>query len=48
MSDAILEIEINDRVAVLKMNRPDKRNAMNEELLEAIDAFFSSPPGLSG
>ncbi len=26
------------------MNRPTKRNAMCDELLEAIDAFFSSPP----
>ena len=26
------------------MNRPDKRNAMCDELLNAIDAFFSSPP----
>lgn len=44
MSDPILKIEVDGRVAVLTLNRPDKRNAMNEELLAAIDAFFSAPP----
>lgn len=44
MSNNILQIEINDRIAVLKMNRPEKRNAMNEDLLKAFDAFFSNPP----
>ncbi|OWU86521.1 enoyl-CoA hydratase [Oceanicola sp. 22II-s10i] len=43
MSD-VLTIEIRDRVAVLTMNRPDKRNAMNDALLGALDAFFSAPP----
>ena len=44
MNNNILQIEINDRIAVLKMNRPEKRNAMNEDLLKAFDAFFSNPP----
>lgn len=44
MSDPILKIEIEDSIATLVMNRPDKRNAMCEELLEALDAFFSAPP----
>ncbi len=44
MSDPILKIEIEDSIATLTMNRPDKRNAMCEELLEALDAFFSAPP----
>ncbi|MDE4098944.1 crotonase/enoyl-CoA hydratase family protein [Phaeobacter gallaeciensis] len=44
MSDQILTIDINDSIATLTMNRPDKRNAMCEELLEALDAFFSAPP----
>ncbi len=44
MTDPILNIEIDGRVAVLAMDRPDKRNAMNEALLAEIDAFFSSPP----
>ena len=44
LSNSILKIELEDRVAVLTMNRPEKRNAMNNELLEAFDAFFSNPP----
>lgn len=44
MSDPILKIDIEDSIATLTMNRPDKRNAMCEELLEALDAFFSAPP----
>jgi len=43
MSD-ILKIEIEDGIATLTMNRPGKRNAMCDELLNAIDAFFSAPP----
>ena len=44
MSDPILEIAIEDGIATLTMNRPGKRNAMCEELLEALDGFFSAPP----
>lgn len=44
MSEPMLKIETADRVAVLTMNRPDKRNAMCDELLGAIDAFFTRPP----
>ena len=40
----MLTIEINDHIATLTMNRPDKRNAMCDELLAAIDGFFSAPP----
>lgn len=43
MSD-ILQTRIEGPIAVLTMNRPDKRNAMNDALLGALDAFFSSPP----
>ena len=44
MSKPILKVEIDSRIAVLTMDRPDKRNAMNDALLAAIDAFFSDPP----
>lgn len=44
MSDPILKVEVEDNVATLTMNRPAKRNAMCDELLEAIDAFFVAPP----
>lgn len=43
MSD-IFQIEIKDNIAVLTMNRPNKRNAMCDELLEDIDKFFSNVP----
>lgn len=44
MSDDMLLIDVNGPVATLTMNRPDKRNAMSAALLNAIDAFFTSPP----
>jgi enoyl-CoA hydratase/carnithine racemase len=44
MSETALKIEVNDTIATLTMNRPDKRNAMCEELLNELDAFFSKPP----
>ena len=44
MEDSILKIEQDGDIATLTMNRPAKRNAMCDELLAAIDGFFSSPP----
>ena len=44
MSNPILRVDTDGPIATLTMNRPDKRNAMCEALLEAIDAFFSAPP----
>ncbi len=40
----ILKIAIDGPVATLTMNRPEKRNAMCDELLDALDRFFSAPP----
>ncbi|WP_460274303.1 crotonase/enoyl-CoA hydratase family protein [Celeribacter sp. ULVN23_4] len=45
MTSEILKIEIEGPIATLTMNRPGKRNAMCDELLDAIDGFFSNPPG---
>ena len=42
--DTVLLVDIDGPVATLTMNRPAKRNAMCDELLDAIDAFFSKPP----
>ncbi|PLW77966.1 crotonase/enoyl-CoA hydratase family protein [Cohaesibacter celericrescens] len=43
MSEPLLKVDVQDGIAVLTMNRPTKRNAMSDELLGAIDAFFSKP-----
>ncbi len=40
----MLEISVQGVVATLTMNRPDKRNAMCDELLAAFDVFFAAPP----
>jgi enoyl-CoA hydratase/carnithine racemase len=40
----ILEIAVDGPVATLTMNRPEKRNAMCDALLEAIEAFYARPP----
>jgi (methylthio)acryloyl-CoA hydratase len=40
----ILNVEMKGNIAVLTMNRPGKRNAMNDQLLAALDGFFSNPP----
>lgn len=40
MTQPILTISTEDSVATLTMNRPDKRNAMCDALLEAIDGFL--------
>lgn len=44
MNEPILNIEVRGDIATLMMNRPDKRNAMCDDLLEAIDRFFASAP----
>lgn len=36
--------EIDGDIATLVFNRPDKRNAMNDALIEEMDQFFSNPP----
>jgi len=42
--ETVLQVEIQGPVALLTMNRPQKRNAMNDALLAALDGFFSAPP----
>lgn len=39
-----LTLEIADSVALLGLNRPDKRNAINDGLIHELDAFFSALP----
>ncbi len=40
----MLDIRVENKIAYLAMNRPDKRNAMCDQLLSEIEAFFSNPP----
>jgi enoyl-CoA hydratase/carnithine racemase len=40
----LLTIAIDGEIAVLTMNRPEKRNAMSDQLMGEIDNFFSAPP----
>ena len=37
-------VEIDGDIATLILDRPDKRNAMNDALIDELDAFFSNPP----
>ncbi|WP_300514666.1 crotonase/enoyl-CoA hydratase family protein [Aliiroseovarius sp.] len=40
----MLTIRVDDQIATLTMTRPGKRNAMCEELLGALEAFYFHPP----
>lgn len=40
----LLRIETQGDIATLTFDRPEKRNAMNDALVEEMGAFFSSPP----
>ena len=40
----VTRTEIDDGIATIVFDRPDKRNAMNDALVDALDAFFSDPP----
>ena len=40
----LLHFEMRDRIAVLTLNRPEKRNAVNDTLLADIHRFFIARP----
>ena len=40
----VLNVDLQGNIAVLTMTRPDKRNAMNDDLLGALKAFFMDQP----
>ena len=40
----VLDVAIDGSIARLTITRPDKRNAVSDTLMEALDAFFSNPP----
>ena len=43
-AENVLLIDVEGPIATLTMNRPAKRNAMCDELLDEIDTFFAKPP----
>lgn len=43
-SSQVLSVEIRERIAILTLNRPEKRNAVNEVLIRDINRFFNEPP----
>ncbi len=42
--DRCIGIERDDDIVTLTLDRPNKRNAVNDQLIDELDAFFSSPP----
>lgn len=43
-SKPVTRVEISGDIATLVFDRPEKRNAMNDALVDSLDAFFSAPP----
>jgi len=47
MTSLDIEIEVEDAVALLTLNRPHKRNAIRDQTIEALGQFFAAPrPGV--
>lgn len=44
MTKEAIRVEIDGTIARLTFNRPDKRNAVNDRLLEGLRSFFADPP----
>ena len=41
---ANLEIELQDSIAIVRLARPQKRNALNDETVFSLEHWFSAPP----
>ncbi len=41
---AATRTDIEGDIAIITFDRPDKRNAMNDQLIAELDAFFLAPP----
>lgn len=44
LESGLVALEMRDRVAVLTLDRPEKRNAVNDRLIQDLNRFFSDPP----
>lgn len=44
LESGLVALEMRDRVAVLTLDRPEKRNAVNDRLIRDLNRFFSDPP----
>lgn len=44
MSTATFNFEIEQRVAIVTINRSEKRNALNDALVAELNSFFVNPP----
>ena len=44
----LLAIELAERVAHVRLNRPAKRNAINDALVAQLQSFFAAPPASVG
>ena len=40
----VTRTDVADGIATITFDRPEKRNAMNDQLVDALDRFFSAPP----
>lgn len=43
-SPRLLNINAQGETVLLELNRPDKRNALNDQLIEELGEFFTHPP----
>jgi len=43
-TNSLLDVDHRGSTALLCLNRPSKRNALNDDLIEALSAFFENPP----
>lgn len=47
MSDTLVHIEQDGAIGIVKLNRPAKRNAINDQLIAELGAYFGQlPPGI--
>ena len=42
--DDLMQVDVAGDIATLTFNRPDKRNAINDALVDTLEAFFAHPP----